>query len=149
MSSVALLDVNVLVALFDPDHIHHEVAHDWFAAERRDGWATCPVTQSGFIRVLSSPRYSGVVTRADDLASRLRRFCASSGHAFWPDDVSLLDGSLFDLAMVAGHRQLTDVYLLGLACRRRGRLATFDRTIPLRAVKGATAATLEVVTVAV
>ena len=73
------------------------------------------------------------------------RKALSGGHVFWQDDVSLLDGSLFDLASIAGHRQLTDVYLLGLAHKRRGRLVTFDRTIPLRAVRSATAAALEVV----
>jgi len=145
VSRIALLDINVLVALFDPDHVHHEVAHDWFADRGRAGWATCPVTESGFVRVLSSPRYAGTLTRAADLADRLRRFCASGGHVFWADEVSLLDRSLFDLAKVAGHRQLTDVYLLGLAHKRRGRLVTFDRTIPLRAVRSATAAALEVV----
>ena len=76
---------------------------------------------------------------------RPRRFYASGGHEFWPDEVSLLDSSLFDLSKVAGHRQLTDVYLLGLAHNRRGRLVTFDRAIPLAAVKGVSAAALEVV----
>jgi uncharacterized protein len=145
VSRVALLDVNVLVALFDPDHVHHEAAHAWFADEGRENWATCPLTEAGCIRVLSSTGYAGTVTRAADLAERLRRFCGSGGHVFWPDDVSLLDGSLFDLSRIAGHRPVTDVYLLGLAHRRRGRLVTFDRTIPLRAVRSATAAALEVV----
>jgi uncharacterized protein len=142
---VALLDVNVLVALFDPDHVHHEAAHGWFADTGRSGWATCPLTEAGFVRVLSNPAYRGTVVRATDLADRLRRFCRSGGHEFWPDEVSLLDSSLFDLSKVAGHRQLTDVYLLGLAHNRRGRLVTFDRAIPLAAVRGVSAAALEVV----
>jgi hypothetical protein len=145
VSSIALLDVNVLVALFDPDHVHHEVAHDWFADAGRSGWATCPLTEAGFVRVLSNPAYGGTLVRPADLAARLRRFCASGGHAFWPGEVSLLDASLFDLSRAAGHRQLTDIYLLGLAVKRRDRLATFDRTIPMRAVKGATADSLEVI----
>lgn len=145
MSRVALLDVNVLVALFDPDHVHHEVAHDWFAGAGRPGWATSSVTESGFIRVLSNPAYRGTVARAADLAGRLRRFCDSGGHVFWADEVSLLNGALFDLSRIGGHRQLTDVYLLGLAQSRGGRLVTFDRTIPVSAVKGATAASLEVI----
>ena len=145
MSRVALLDVNVLVALFDPDHVHHEAAHDWFADAGRPGWATSSVTESGFIRVLSNPAYRGTVARVSDLAGRLRRFCDSGGHVFWADEVSLLNGSLFDLSRIAGHRQLTDVYLLGLAQSRGGRLVTFDRTIPVSAVKGATAASLEVI----
>ena len=143
MTRIALLDVNVLVALFDPDHVHHDAAHDWFADSGRRGWATCPLTEAGFIRVLSHPAYRGTVTRAGELARRLRRFCGSGGHVFWPDEVSLRDAALFDLSRGAGHRQLTDVYLLGLAHARNGRLVTFDRTIPVAAVKGATEASLD------
>jgi hypothetical protein len=145
MSRAGLLDVNVLVALFDPDHVHHDVAHDWFADRGRSGWATCPFTEAGFIRVLSNPAYGGGAIRARDLVGRLRRFCRSGGHVFWPDDLSLLDESVFDASHVAGHRQLTDIYLLGLAHTRGGYLATFDRGIPMRAVKGATAASIEVI----
>jgi len=145
VSRTALLDVNVLVALFDPDHIHHEMAHDWFADSGRARWATCPQTEAGFVRVLSNAAYGGTVTRPADLADRLRRFCSSAGHEFWPNSVSLLDNSLFDLSRLAGHRQLTDIHLLGLAHKLGGRLATFDRSIPVAAVKGATAGTLEVI----
>jgi hypothetical protein len=145
MSRAGLLDVNVLVALFDPDHVHHDVAHDWFAESGRSGWATCPLTEAGFVRVLSNPAYGGGAIRATDLVGRLRRFCRSGGHVFWPDGVSLLDESVFDVAHVAGHRQLTDIYLLGLAHACGGYLATFDRGIPFRAVKGATAASIEVI----
>jgi uncharacterized protein len=142
---LALLDVNVLVALFDPDHVHHGLAHDWFADARGDGWATCPLTENGFVRVLSSPAYGLEHRRPDAIAARLRRFCASGHHAFWPDAVSLTDDRLFALPHLAGHRQVSDVYLLGLAVSRQGCLATFDRTIPLKAVVGATAASLRVI----
>jgi uncharacterized protein len=132
----ALLDVNVLVALFDPHHIHHETAHDWFAANRHFGWATCPMTESGFVRVVSNPAYGASGERAATAIERLRVFAASGDHQFWRDALSLQD-DLFDLAR-ASSRQLTDVYLLGLAVNRRGRLATFDRSVPLAAVRGAT-----------
>lgn len=145
MNRVALLDVNVLVALFDPDHVHHELAHDWFADNMGYGWATCPLTENGFLRVLANPAYGARVERAADLVSRLRRFCASDGHVFWPETLSLRDEDVFDAAFIAGHRQLTDVYLLALAHARRGRLATFDRTISPRAVKGASARDLAVI----
>jgi toxin-antitoxin system PIN domain toxin len=145
VTRIALLDINVLVALFDPDHVHHDVAHDWFAEQGRAGWATCPITESGFVRVLSNPACRGTLTRAADVAERLRRFCRSGGHVFWSGDVSLLDASVFDLSQIAGHRQFTDVYLLGLAHARGGVLATFDRGIPIRAVKGATASSLAVI----
>jgi toxin-antitoxin system PIN domain toxin len=145
VSRVALLDVNVLVALFDPDHVHHDAAHDWFADNHSAGWATCPLTENGFVRVVANPSYAGAVTRAVDLVNRLRRFCAAREHRFWPDAVSLCDHTLFDPALVGGHRHVTDVYLLGLARKMGGRLVSFDRTIPLKAVRGATAATLAVI----
>lgn len=145
MNPVSLLDVNVLVALFDPDHVHHDLAHDWFADNRRFGWATCPVTENGFVRVLSNPAYGSPVPRAAELTERLRTFCASGGHTFWSDAVSLTDESLFDPSMLGGSRQVTDVYLLGLAARRGGWLTTFDRTIRLAAVRGATTQTLQVI----
>jgi uncharacterized protein len=142
--SAALLDVNVLVALFDPDHVHHEVAHDWFADNASDGWATCPLTENGFVRVLSNPAYGAVVSRTSDLVDRLRRFCKGPQYQFWTDDISLRDETLFDPSFLMG-RQLTDIYLLGLARKHRGRLATFDRSIPLKAVVGARRELLEIV----
>lgn len=144
MIRVALLDVNVLVALFDPDHVHHEAAHRWLAANRKHGWATCPLTENGLVRILSNVAYTGVHQSAAGVRRRLAAFCASGHHAFWPDQVSLRDERLFDLSGV-GHPHLTDVYLLGLATRQGGRLATFDRRIPVRAVTGAGEARLEVI----
>ena len=144
MSAVALLDVNLLVALFDPDHVHHSLAHDWFAESRSAGWATCPVTENGFVRVLAHPAYGAPVARPVDLVERLRVFCASGHHHFWPDAVSIRDRALFNPSYVAGHRQLTDIYLLGLARKMGGRLATLDRAIPLMAVVGARAEHLQV-----
>jgi toxin-antitoxin system PIN domain toxin len=139
----ALLDVNVLVALFDAAHVHHEAAHDWFAEARTDGWATCAITENGFVRVLSHPS-SGVTERAPAILESLRTFCASGHHTFWPDRLTLRD-PIFDLSVAQGHRQLTDIYLLGLATVMGGVLATFDRTIPVRAVKGAAPETLVVI----
>lgn len=135
MSRPALLDVNVVVALFDPNHIHHEPAHVWFAERRSSGWATCPLTENGVVRVLSNPAYSSGAERPQEVARRLAAFRASGHHVFWLDDVSVCDTRLFDLAV--GHRQLTDVHLLGLATARDGCLATFDRSIPLKAVRTA------------
>ncbi len=145
MSGPALLDINLLIALFDPDHIHHEPAHDWFADHHRHGWATCPVTENGFVRILANPAYGSAMPRAAELVSRLYRFCRSPNHQFWPDDISLRDEARFHRRVVGGHRQLTDIYLLGLATHRKGRLATFDRTIPVDTVVGASGATLAVV----
>lgn len=141
----ALLDVNLLVALFDADHVHHELAHDWFADNRADGWATCPVTENGLVRVLCNPRYGSPEHAVPAVVDRLRQFRASGQHQFWADEVSLTDNALFKPSFARGHRQVTDVYLLGLAHRKGGRLVTFDRSIPLGAVAGAVGATLEVV----
>jgi len=141
MARVSLLDVNVLVALFDPDHVHHDLAHDWFADHRADGWATCAVTENAFVRIVSNPQYQPDGPRPAVALDHLRRFSASGDHHFWADAVSLRDDQLFDLSVVRGYRQVTDVYLLGLATRMGGKLATFDRTIPAGAVKGAGAET--------
>jgi hypothetical protein len=145
MSRVSLLDVNVLVALFDPDHVHHDLAHDWFADHREAGWATCPVTEAGFVRVVSNPAYQPDAPRPSAAVQRLRTFCASGHHHFWPDRVSLLDETIFDAAAARGYRQITDVYLLGLATQMDGALATFDRSIPIGAVRGAAERHLRVV----
>lgn len=145
MTRPALLDVNVLVALFNPAHVHHELAHDWLADHGTDGWATCPLTENGFVRVLSGPASGVPGLRAAELLERLQRFCASEHHVFWPDAVSLLDSTVFNSKLVSGHRQLTDIYLLGLATRMKGTLATFDRTIPVGAVVGATRTALSVI----
>lgn len=145
MTGSALLDVNVLVALFDPDHVHHEAAHRWFADHRALGWATCPLTENGLLRVLTHPAYSPAAMPPALMLDRLRAFCDSGGHAFWPDDVSFRDADLLDAGAPPGHRQLTDVYLLGLAVRHDGCLVTFDRTIPLGKIRGAKAASLVLV----
>jgi uncharacterized protein len=145
--SVHLLDVNVLVALFDPDHVHHEVAHAWFGDHRADGWATCPVTETGFVRVLSNPAYNGTVTRLEAIVERLRMFRASGHHHFWDEAVSITDLEAVRPSYVRGHRQVTDIYLLALAVRMGGRLATFDRSVPVSAVVGATPAAVAVISV--
>jgi toxin-antitoxin system PIN domain toxin len=141
--SVALLDVNVLIALFDPAHPNHDEAHFWFGRHRRRGWASCPVTINGCVRVLSNPAYPTVDATPAEVLSRLSVLCASSDHHFWSDSVSLLESALFRPKMITGHQKVTDVYLLGLAVRHDGRLATFDRSIALNAVVGAEAQHLE------
>jgi toxin-antitoxin system PIN domain toxin len=133
------LDVNVLVALFDPMHLYHEAAHGWFAHNQEGGWASCPITENGVLRILSNPNYPGRRTTFADARERLARFRESGGHEFWPDSVSICDEDLVRSRHIQGHRQLTDVYLLALAVERGGRLATFDRNIPLPTVNGAAA----------
>jgi len=142
---VALLDVNVLVALFDADHAHHDLAHDWFADNRDRGWATCPLTENALLRVVGNPRYGSPVAGTAAMLEHLKTFRSSGHHEFWPDALSLTDETVFSGSFMRGHRQLTDVYLLGLARARGGRLATFDRSIPLGAVVGADTDTVAII----
>jgi toxin-antitoxin system PIN domain toxin len=142
---VSLLDVNVLVALFFPDHVHHDLAHDWFADHRQHGWATCPLTENGFVRVACRQPTDEALVRPADVLGHLGRLCQDKHHRAWTDVVSLTDTTLFAPQYISGPRQLTGVYLLGLAKKNGGRLATFDRTIPLKAVRGATAELLQVI----
>ena len=142
---VALLDVNFLVALFDADHVHHEIAHDWFADNRAAGWATCPLTENGLVRVLTNPRYGSTISALPAILERLQKFRASGDHHFWSDGVSLTDTSLFKSGLIRGYRQLSDVYLLGLARKNGGCLVTFDRSISTLAVPGASVHDLQVV----
>ena len=142
----ALLDVNVVIALFDPDHAFHERAHDWWAAHAKSGWASCPIVENGVIRIMSHPGYSqGAQFTPSDLISRLRTFATQTNHEFWPDDVSLRDGKLFTAERIHSGRQLTDLYLLALASKHVGRLATFDKEISISAVCGAKGGSLCVI----
>src|SRR5262249_28028630 len=131
-----LLDINVLIALFDGAHVHHEPAHRWFAATGKQSWATCPMTESGFVRVISNPTYRSITASPEDIALRLRMFCAEPEHLFWPDTLSITDSSIFDLSKLIGHQQITDLYLAGLALAHGGKLATFDAAIPVAALVG-------------
>jgi toxin-antitoxin system PIN domain toxin len=134
--SAWLLDVNVLVALLDPGHIHHEAAHRWWAEQAGKPWATCTVTESGLVRVLTQPRYPNRVESAGAAVLLLSRWKNThrSTHRWWPIDVSLTDATLFAPEKLTGSGQVTDACLLGLAQRRGGRLASFDRALPWEAV---------------
>jgi toxin-antitoxin system PIN domain toxin len=132
----SLLDVNVLIALLDADHSLHASAIQWFAANAKGGWASCPITQNGCVRVMSHSSYPNPLpVRA--VVERLADATANALHEFWRDDVSILEGRVVDAGRIHGPRQLTDVYLLALAVGNRGRLVTFDRSIPLEAARGA------------
>jgi toxin-antitoxin system PIN domain toxin len=134
---IALLDVDVLVALFDPSHVHHEAAHTWFAQNRTQGWATCPITENGFLGVVSNPAYPGRRCATSDALARLQAFADSGDHHFWPDSTSLRRSSRLDSALLGGHDRVVGIYLLLLAVDRGGRLATFDDEIAIGAVRQA------------
>lgn len=131
-----LFDVNVLIALLDGAHQHHALAWNWLDAHIEQGWASCPITQNGYVRIVSQSNYPNATT-AYEAIGRLGAATRTEHHAFWPDSLSLLDASLIDRTRVHGPRQLTDVYLLALAVRHGGRLLSFDQRISLDAVRGA------------
>jgi uncharacterized protein len=132
----ALFDLCILVALLDDQHVDNARAHQWFALNKSHGWASCPLTQNGFVRILSQSSYAFPIPIGEAI-DHLRAATESDDHAFWPDDISLLDEHLIDHSRVLGPKQLTDIYLLALAVKHGGRLVTFDRGIPTAAVRGA------------
>jgi hypothetical protein len=132
----ALLDVNVLIALLDADHLLHDRATTWYKSHARSGWASCPITENGCVRVMSHPGYpKALPVRA--VVERLAEARAGGFHEFWPDSISLLDGKVADSARIHGPRQITDVYLLALAVRHGGQFVTFDSAVVRDAVVGA------------
>jgi uncharacterized protein len=132
----ALLDVNVLIALLDPDHSLHQPAREWFSRNAPSGWTSCPITQNGCVRVMSHPHYPNPLP-VGPVMERLREATLSPYHEFWTDDVSLLDPRIADVSRIHGPRQLTDLYLLALAVNRGGRFVTFDVSVPVSAIRGA------------
>lgn len=134
----SLLDVNVLLALLDADHVDHQRARAFLDSAVGAGWASCAITQNGFVRIISQPRYPSPVppTQAMD---RLGSACASPAHEFWRCEISALDQAVIDRTRVHGPRQLTDAYLLALAAFHDGRFVTFDQSVPVSAVPAATA----------
>ena len=134
----ALLDINVLIALHDRDHVHHVRAATWFEANIEHGWASCPLTQNGCLRIMNQHGYGSPQPLAA-LMVMLQSSTSASVHETWFDDISILDAARFQHAHMHGHRQLTDLYLLGLAVKNKGRLASFDQRIPMSAVVGARA----------
>jgi toxin-antitoxin system PIN domain toxin len=135
-----LLDVNVLIALIDPAHVAHDTAHGWFATTGAAGFATCPITECGVLRILGHPKYPNSLGSPAAVAPLLVRLRTLPGHHFWPDDLSPVAGAPLDAERIATPGQVTDSYLLALAIAHGGRLATLDRRLSLRAVRGGRAA---------
>lgn len=127
-----LLDANLLIALGDSQHVHHRRAQSWFHSQRGRAWATCPLTQNAFLRILGSPGYPGKIGDPASLRTLLQRICATPGHQFWADDVSLLDAEIFP--SLPPSKYLTDIYLLALATKHQAQLASLDQRIDPRLV---------------
>lgn len=129
MSAEFLLDVNVLIAAAWPTHQAHEKTQQWLGRHAREGWATCPLTESAFVRIVSNPAFSPNALTVADALDLLRANLGHPFHHFWEDDIPFLQSlERFDNRLM-GHQQVSDAYLLGLAIHRRGKLATLDRAI--------------------
>ena len=123
----ALLDLNILTALLWPAHEHHEAAHRWFSARAKARWATCSLTQLGFVRITSNPAFSRDALSSTEAAALLAENLTHRGHEFWTEGLQVPAAIRGMETRLQGYRQLTDAYLLALANRRGGVLATFDR----------------------
>lgn len=126
MAVIALLDVNVLVALAWPNHVHHDAAHAWFSEHRINGWATCPITEAGFVRISCNPAAVGQTVTPSDAVGLLRSLIQQESHSFWPLEISMAELPEDMLTRVQGYRQITDTVLLATAIQRNGLLATLD-----------------------
>ena len=132
----ALLDVNVLIALLDAGHVHHGAASDWLDAHVEAGWASCPLTQNGCLRIMSTEGYPHHQPVAE-IAARLSEATRTPYHEFWPDEISVLDPGRFEQDRWLGSRQITDAYLLAVAVQRGGTFVTLDRNVDRSVVRGA------------
>jgi toxin-antitoxin system PIN domain toxin len=131
-----LLDVNLLIALCDPEHVHHETAHRWFGSLASNRWATCAITENAFIRITGHSTYLNWKRTPVEQIDMLKGFCSLSSHEFWVDDVSLLDTRIWTSAEGVRSNELSDLYLLALAVNRGAKFATLDRTIPAHRIRG-------------
>lgn len=124
-----LLDTNLLIALLWPSHERHDLALKWFIRHRAAGWATCPFTQAGFVRIVSNPAFSRDAVQPREAIHVLSANTTAKDHTFWPDELPLAEAVIVTGVRLMGHQQVTDAYLLGLAIRRGGVLATLDQRI--------------------
>lgn len=124
--SIHLLDTNVLIALAWPQHVHHAQTHVWFSKVAHTAWASCPLTQLGFIRISSNPKIIKEAVSPRDALAMLVKIIALPGHHFWKDVPAPAEATLFSSTTLVGHRQVTDAYLLTLAQHYKGKLATLD-----------------------
>jgi uncharacterized protein len=124
-----LLDTNLLIALLWPSHEQHDLALKWFTHHRAKGWGTCPFTEAGFVRIVSNPAFSRDAVQPREATYVLSANTAAKDHTFWPDELPFAEAVAFAGVRLLGHQQVTDAYLLGLAIRRGGVLATLDQRL--------------------
>lgn len=128
-----LLDLNTLIALAEPEHEFHKVAGKWFQAEGKENWGVCPLTEAGFIRITTNPKYRSPTRTLQQAAAILASFAEHPGYRYWPIANSWATLTAPFSARIFGHQQVTDAYLLGLAIQEHGMLVTFDAGISLLA----------------
>ena len=140
MSTVSLLDVNVLIAMTWPSHEAHGKVQRWLSQKGHEPWSSCPITQTSFVRILCNPGFSRHALTATDANTLLQSNLKHPGHQFWEDGIPLHDALHLVEGKLAGHQQVTDAYLLGLAIHKKGRLVTLDRRLsallPAKATAG-------------
>jgi len=124
-----LLDVNVLIALSWPEHSRHGLARRWFTTHRAKGWATCPLAEAGFVRIVSNPAFSSRSVSVQQATEGLADSLRDDAHQFWADSIRWPDALAMFTDPIRGHQQITDAYLVALAIRHKGKLATLDRGI--------------------
>ena len=135
---LSLLVTIVLIVLLDQCHLLHQPATLWLEGQLAHGWATCPITENGVVRIMVQPAYPNAQPAAL-VAARLAEACSHASHAFWPEPISLLQEVLIRWDRLLGPRQITDAYLLALAASQGGRFASFDQRITLEVVPSAEA----------
>lgn len=143
---IHLLDVNSLIALREAEPIAHDDAHDWLDAVGKNGWATCPIVENGFLRIVDWTRYGPTAVAMAPLIGNLRQFIREPGHEFWAEDFSLPAKPEIHQDRLTSAAQLTDTYLLALAVSKGGKLATLDRRLSPRAIEGGNRALVQIPT---
>ena len=131
---VTLLDVNVLIALADAEHKHHQIVANWFVSQRARPWASCPITENGFIRILAQSSYTHFADDIEIIRKILNQIKSSPGHQFWPDSISICDQKR--IPNLQNSKATTDLYLLALAVKNKGQLVTLDSKIKFDNVNG-------------
>jgi len=139
----SLLDINLIIALLDSAHVFHRSAQIWLEKEIENGWATCPITENGVIRIMSQNAYPNSQPPSK-IAERLAEACQHPTHEFWPETISLVKDGVIRWQYLLGPRQITDAYLLAIAVVNQGKFVSFDQHINLSVVSGATPANLQV-----
>ena len=139
----SLLDVNVLVGMLDANHEHHAAVAGWLG-QNEDTWASCPITQNGYLRIVTQEGYANAIS-INEAVNKLGQAVSTASHEFLSDDISLLNEQLVAHEHIQGPKQLTDIYLLALSVSHGARFVTLDQGVSRITVPQATEASLHVI----